>query len=139
MPAVTRAIGIALFLTGILGFQAVAAETIDGSRPFLCALRDIVACADDDCQEETPESANAPQFLRVDVATKVIQGTRPDGEERTAPITTVERREQRLLLQGIDDGPLSWSIAIVEATGRMMLTGSKENIGFIVTGACTTP
>lgn len=138
-----QGIGLAALLIGVAPIFPVRAEAVDGNKPLLCALVDISSCAPSEsgvaCEKETPESANAPRFLRINVADKTISGTRPDGQQRQMSIATVQRVENRLLLQGMDEGPLTWSIAIVEATGQMALTGTRTDAGFVVFGACTEP
>jgi len=47
-----------------------------------------------------------------------------------------------LILQGAEDGyenmhdGLGWTMAISEATGQVVLTGSGEQVAFVVFGAC---
>jgi len=132
-----------MLLVGVAPVAAARAQVVDGNKPLLCAVVDISSCAPNangvDCQKQTPESANVPRFLRIDVAEKSISGMRADGEQRQVSIATVQRTQDRLLLQGIDEGPLSWSIAIAKRTGEMAFTGTKADVGFVVFGACTEP
>lgn len=134
---------LAALLVGVSPVSPTWAQAIDANKPLLCALVDIHSCAPSEsgvnCQKQTPESANVPRFLRIDVADKNIVGTRSDGEQKNTKIATVQRVQDHLLLQGIDDGPLSWSIAIIESTGAMSLTVAKPDVGFVVFGACTEP
>jgi hypothetical protein len=48
----------------------------------------------------------------------------------------MEHSNGRLILQGTQTGK-GWSMVITEATGKMTLTASGEEVGFIVFGACT--
>jgi hypothetical protein len=128
----------ALALCAAVIIAPAAAETIDGSKPMLCALYNVTSCVPDEgCQSETPDSANVPRFLHVSVGDQTIRGARADGEQRVTPIKSVEHLDNRLVLQGVDD-PLAWSIAIT-ANGDMALTGMKGDVGFIAFGACTIP
>jgi hypothetical protein len=34
---------------------------------------------------------------------------------------------------------VGWSLAIAEDTGKMVLTASGDDVGFVVFGACTLP
>ena len=49
----------------------------------------------------------------------------------------------KLILQGAEDGVegvrdgLGWTLAISEEIGRMVLTASGDNVGFVIFGACT--
>ncbi len=40
------------------------------------------------------------------------------------------------LLQGVESGR-AWSMAITEATGRMVISVAGDEIAFVVFGACT--
>ena len=46
------------------------------------------------------------------------------------------RNEGELLLQGVENGR-GWSMAITEATGRMVISVAGDEIAFVVFGACT--
>jgi hypothetical protein len=62
---------------------------------------------------------------------------RADGSQRTTPITAAQCVSDRLLLQGIDEGPLTWNLDIAESTGDMALAGIEEDLGFVIFGDCT--
>ncbi len=46
------------------------------------------------------------------------------------------KNEARLILQGTQEG-MGWSMVIMESTGKMTLTASGGEVGFVVFGACT--
>jgi hypothetical protein len=48
----------------------------------------------------------------------------------------VERFDGKLILQGVQNGK-AWSMIIKETTGKVSLSGSDDQVGFIVFGACT--
>jgi hypothetical protein len=107
------------------------------ARPFMCAPTDIASYrADGQCGKETPTSLNFPQFLRFDIRKNEIAGERPNGAPLLASIDKVQHVEQRLVLQGTENG-IMWGVLIVEDTGDMTLTGGGEKIGFVAFGACT--
>jgi len=62
---------------------------------------------------------------------------------RSTHIERVERVDGKLILQGAEDGlegvrdGLGWSMATSEDTGRFVLTGSGDQVGFVIFGACT--
>lgn len=70
----------------------------------------------------------------------------PEWDESQTPsrIENMERVDGKLILQGAEDGRrevrdgLGWSIAISEDKGKMVLTGSGDQVGFVVFGACTS-
>jgi len=120
------------------------AGDFDGSRSLLCSTVDLVECLPGgNCQQVTHDSINAPKFLKINFKEKSI--SKPDvGEKR--PNTMIERMERvdgKLILQGAEDGiegvrdGLGWSMAISEDSGNMVLTGSGDQVGFVIFGACT--
>ena len=116
-----------------------SAQAIDPGKPMLCAVVHVSSCEEGgDCQGGTPASINLPRFLHVDVAAKQISATRPDGTERITPIAASQQVGGSLLLQGVDEGPLSWSLTIEQDDGDMALAGIKGDTGFIIFGGCTT-
>jgi hypothetical protein len=121
-----------------LTIAPAAGGPIDGSKPLLCVLSRISSCSSAEaCQGETPDSVNLPRFLRLDFGAKTISGTRPDGTKRTTPIGSVQHLPDGLVLQGVDEGPLIWSIEIAQPTGGMALAGIKGDLGFVIFGDCT--
>ena len=55
----------------------------------------------------------------------------------------MNRIDGKLILQGVEDGEegvrdgLGWTMAISEDSGDMVLTGSGDQVGFVIFGACT--
>jgi hypothetical protein len=50
----------------------------------------------------------------------------------------MERMDGKLILQGVQNGK-AWSMVITEATGKMTLTASDDQAGFVIFGACMEP
>ena len=106
---------------------------IDG--PLVCSYVRAIECASD-------LSCGAPEFLRtptsfiyVDLDAMAVTVLAP--EERRGDITRIthlERREDRLLLIGIENDR-SWSVVILE-DGTMVLSIAAEASGFVVFGQC---
>lgn len=118
-------------------WSAAAAAEFDGSKPLICATIETYECVPGgECLEGTPESINAPQFIRLDFSAKIARATRPDGEERTSGIEILKQNEGELILQGVQGG-LGWSIAITPENGRMALSASGDGVVFALFGACT--
>ena len=138
-----KVIGVVLLGMWLTPYAAVAGD-FDGSQPLLCASMDIIECdAGGECFRVTAESISAPQFLRVDFKKKKIRAAGPSQDERTTMIERMERVDGKLILQGAEDGiegvrdGLGWSLAIAEETGKLVLTGSGDEVAFVVFGACT--
>jgi hypothetical protein len=106
-------------------------------------LIDILECVPGGkCEERIPGEVDIVQFLRVDAKNKIVTGTRGDGIERTSAIERVEHLDGKLILQGADEGVegvrdgIGWSVAIAEDTGKMVVTGSGDEVAFVIFGAC---
>ena len=135
---------IALALCVSVVAVPVGAADFDGSEPLLCASVDVMECdAGGECFRATPDGINAPQFYRVNFKEKKIIGMI---QSKKGPPTQIERMESvdgKLILQGAEDAVegirdgVGWSLAISEETGRMVLTASGDDVGFVIFGACT--
>ncbi len=130
----------------LVGFSVVPAmaQDFDGSKPLLCASMDIRECdRGKACETRQAIDVNAPQFLRIDFAENRLDGRRADGTESTTAIERIENVDNKIILQGVEDGAegvrdgLGWSLAIAMDTGRMVLTGAGDDVAFVIFGACT--
>ena len=127
------------FLCLILTPFSIAASDVDGSKLMLCAAIETFECGTGvECQHGTAQSINLPQFLKIDFKEKKISGTRESGEVLTTQIENMEHNNGKLLLQGTQNNK-GWSMVINEVTGKMTITASDDQAGFVVFGACTTP
>ena len=122
------------------------AGDFDGSKPMLCAVMDIVECGPDgNCQKVTAEDVSIPRFLKVNFKEKKITATQTSGSKKSTTIKNSEHIDGKLILQGAEDGiegvrdGVGWSLAIAEESGKMVLTASGDEVGFVVFGACTLP
>ena len=131
--AATLAVSLGLITGNVLA--------IDTSEPILCASLDVFECVDGvGCEEVLPEEVAAPTFLWVDVEGKEI---RASVEGSGSPIDHIEEVEDRLVLQGVEDGRddendgTGWTISIEQTTGRMVGTAAAHQAAIIIFGACT--
>ncbi len=141
MRFLARCLGVA----AVLGMTSGAHAGVDGSEPAICASVEIMECVPDGgCQRISAEDAGIPRFLQIDFAEQRITRTRPNGDEISSQIERSETVDGRLILQGAEDGiegvrdGIGWSLAIDEASGDMVLTGSGNDVAFVILGACTT-
>ena len=138
-----RLIGCAILCILVVPFPAIAGD-FDGSKPLLFVAIDVFECVSNgECSKVTPESIALSQFLKIDFKKKKIF---PVGESQGKKSTTIENMELidgKLILQGAEDGVegvrdgVGWTMAIAEETGKVVLTASGEQAGFVVFGACT--
>ena len=123
-------IALASALTLAAGVSALAEQ----ASLLLCAVVNVVECsAQGDCQRSTIETANLPRFIRVNPAAKLLSSP---GDTRTAPIQSVERVNDQLVLQGGQQGR-AWSATVAEKTGQMAVAVVEDQTAFVVFGACT--
>lgn len=132
---------VPVFLLTVSMSQAFAAEPFDGSVPLLCALNEAMECVPGfECNRILPEEVGAPDFFLIDVAAKSVQGL--GGSARSSTIRLVSEVDEKLILQGAEDGVegvrdgLGWSAAITQDSGRLVLSASGERVAFVVFGAC---
>jgi hypothetical protein len=144
MNKMKRSASIIIFIC-MLSVSAAAAD-FDGSQPLICAFIDIVECGTGGkCQPVSAEDAGIPQFIKINFKEKKIRGTRTSESKRSTTIKNSEHVDGKLILQGAEDGVegvrdgYGWSLAIAEDSGKMVLTASGDEVGFVVFGACTLP
>ena len=123
---------------------SVNAGEFDGSQTLYCALMDTVQCMPGGkCQEVEAEEVNLPSFIVIDFKKEKITIPEVRGNKRTSKIENKKQVDGKLIIQGAEDGAegvkdgLGWSIAINETTGKMVITGSGDEVGFVFFGACT--
>ena len=130
-----KLMGLALLCVLITPFS-VAAGDFDGSKPLLCATIETFECGPGiDCYRGTAQSINIPQFLKINFKEQKISGTLESGEVLTTNIEKMESIDGNLILQGVQNGK-AWSMVIIGANGKMTLSVSGDQMGFIVFGAC---
>ncbi|HEY4136550.1 MAG TPA: hypothetical protein VGO34_15195 [Alphaproteobacteria bacterium] len=121
----------ALALAVFVCTPALAAD-FDGSKALICAPTEAMDCvADEDCTRGSPAAIGAPAFIRLDVTKKTIAGPK-----QTAKILYVDKTADRLLLQGTEFG-YGWTMALEQASGKLVTTLVDENGVFVLFGACT--
>ena len=129
-------------LAGVLTLLAAGpAHAIDTSTPFLCATIQVHECIDGSaCESVLPEDVNAPTFMRIDVKAKEIRVLR---DAPPTKIRSIETIENRLVLQGAEDGNprqpdgAGWTLSIENDSGRFVATATLLQGAVVMFGACT--
>jgi hypothetical protein len=118
---------------------AAGSAEMDGSTPILCAM---IAATECDrwgaCDLVDPAVAGIPPFVRVNVGQKAIEATDGSGRKTEIQSFTLAKEQQRLLLQGGEQGRL-WSVVIGQRSGEMTASILDHDGGFLVSGTCTLP
>lgn len=117
--------------------SAVSAQEMDGSSDIVCAVMDVVGCAEEGaCIKGRASNFDLPAFMILDAKKKVMRAAREDGHDAVSPVKNMERDGDHLLLQGVENGR-GWNIAIDTKGGRMSASGVGDAVSFLVFGACT--
>jgi len=102
----------------------------------LGAVIEVYECAANNaCEEVTVEEINFVRFLDINFKEKKIAGTRANGHQLRTEIKSQVSMDGMLILQGVENAR-GWTPAITKATGKMVLTVSGNEAGFVVFGAC---
>ena len=140
---IIKVTGIVFLCIGIIMPLSVMAGDFDGSKPLHCTLEETVECLPGgECTKVKPAEVNLPDTILIDYAKKTI-ATKEDGIKRTSPIENRKHIDGKLIIQGAEDGRadqqdgLGWTIAVNDSTGKMVATGSGNDVGFVMFGSCT--
>ncbi len=124
-------------LTTTLISADVLPDNIAGADRFLCsALQATVCLADGDCAIVAPADLNIPQFIEVDAKAKSLATTAASGENRKTTAASVNRTDERLVMQGYENGR-AFSLLVREATGQASFASVADDRSVIVFAACT--
>jgi hypothetical protein len=137
--------GLMVIVICIFPLTAVAGN-FDGSKELICSVMDIVECGPGGkCRKVTAEEAGIPYFFKINFKDKKISATHADGSNRVTAIERLEKVDNKVIIQGAEEAledvrdGVGWSAAIGEDTGKMVLTASGDDVGFVIFGACTIP
>jgi hypothetical protein len=112
--------------------RTAAAGDFDGSKLLICAPVEAMDCGPGEgCSKERPEDIGAPNFLRIDVANKVIVGPK-----QTTPILVMDKSDDQILLQGKELG-YAWTLVLDQESGTMTVTLVNREAAFVLFGPCT--
>ena len=124
--------------SGLIAGNALALDT---SKTILCASLDVFECVvGETCNAVLPEDVGATKFLWIEVKGKEV---RASVQGRASQIDHIEEVEDRLVLQGVEDGRedendgTGWTISIGQQTGRMVGTAAASDAAIVIFGACT--
>lgn len=127
-------------LAAVLCLSSGAAIALDEDKQVLCATTQVQDCPEvGDCMEVRPEDVNAPTFLRLHLDKKKIV----IGKDRSVEIERREQIENRLILQGAEDGNeqrkdgVGWTMSVNTNTGRFVVAVAGAEEAVILFGACT--
>jgi len=126
-----------LIATALLLPTGLLADEVAGFNTLICHGLSAARCeiTTGTCEPKTPWALNLPDFVKLDIRGKHVTSSPPGGEVQRTPITTIQRTNGLILLQGVDgDRPFSW--LITEATGEGTMTMSSPQAGITVFTVC---
>lgn len=138
---IVKLTGIALLCIAIMPLSIMAGD-FDGSKPLHCTLEETIECLPGgECVKVKPAEVNLPDTIFIDYEKKTI-ATKEGDIKRTSPIENRKRIDGKMIIQGAEDGRadqkdgIGWTIAVNDSTGKMVVTGSGNDVGFVLFGSC---
>jgi len=115
----------------------------DGSGPLMCTVNRITEVNTLKIIDNIdPDTIGLPGKFLVDFKNKIIRPTKDNVVRRTIPIERMEHVENKLILQGAEEGikndGFGWSMSISKESGEIVLTASGERIAYVVFGGCVS-
>ena len=90
-----------------------------------------------------PDIVGLPRNFVIDFQEKTMRPTKDNLIRRISKIKHVEHIENKLILQGVEEGVenvedgLAWSMAISKKTGKIVLSASGDGVAYVVFGTCS--
>jgi hypothetical protein len=91
----------------------------------------------------SPDTIGLPQRFVIDFKDNVVRPSKDSLIRKIIKIRHIEHLENKLVLQGVDDGVeniddgLAWSLVISKRTGKAILAASGDGIAYVVFGICS--
>ena len=132
-----------LFCLFIAPFPTFGGD-FDGSKPLTGSVDKILEIYSSRINSDAdPDSVGLPRNFYIDFKEKLVRPSKDSVIRRTSKIKRVEHIENKLILQGVEDGVenvddgLAWSMAISKKTGKVVLSASGDGVAYVVFGTCT--
>lgn len=116
----------------------------DGSRPLSGSVNKIFEINPNRVNNDVdPDTVGLPRKFFIDFEKKVMRPSTDSLIRSTSQIKRIEHLENKLILQGIEEGVenvddgLAWSMAISKKTGKVVLSASGDGVAYVVFGTCT--
>jgi hypothetical protein len=120
------------------------ADEFDGSKPLSGSVDKIIEIHPSRITSDVdPDTVGLPRNFIIDFEEQLLRPSKDSVVRKTSRITRVDHLENKLILQGIEEGVesvddgLAWSIAISKKTGKAVLSASGNGVAYVVFGTCT--
>lgn len=90
-----------------------------------------------------PERVGLPRKFIIDFNSMIIKPTKDSIVRRNSKIDQITHIENKVILQGVNDGVegvndgIGWSMSISKESGKLVITASGDNVGYVVFGSCS--
>lgn len=129
----------------VMGLPVAAmAGDFDGSRPITGTVDRLIEINRQRIIENVdPETVGLPKKFIIDFKSRRMRGTPDSLVRRVVRIKRIDHIEDKLILQGADEGVagttggVGWSLAIEKATGKAVLSAAGSGIAYVAFGTCT--
>jgi hypothetical protein len=123
--------------------QTAFSGDFDGLRPLVGSVDKIIEINSLKINNDVdPDAVGLPRNFFIDFKEKILRPSKDSLVRKTSKINRVEHIENKLILQGVDEGVenvddgLAWSITISKKTGKVVLSASGDGIAYVVFGTC---
>jgi hypothetical protein len=120
------------------------AGDFDGSKPLSGSVSKIIEINPSRVINDVdPDTVGLPRKFLIDFEEKKVRPSKDSLIRRTSQIKRVEHIENKLILQGVEEGVenvndgLAWSMAISKKSGMVVLSASGDGVAYVVFGTCT--
>ena len=132
-----------LFSLFIMPLPTFAGD-FDGSKPLSGSVSKIIEINPSRVINDVdPDTVGLPRKFLIDFEEKKVRPSKDSLIRRTSQIKRVEHIENKLILQGVEEGVenvndgLAWSMAISKKSGMVVLSASGDGVAYVVFGTCT--
>ncbi|MBW2518468.1 MAG: hypothetical protein JRE88_16920 [Deltaproteobacteria bacterium] len=115
----------------------------DGIKPLSGSVDKIVEInAFKIIDDVDPDTVGLPRNFFIDFKEKKLRPSKDSLVRKTSRIDRVAHIENKLILQGVDEGVesvddgLAWSITISKKTGKAVLSASGDGVAYVVFATC---
>jgi hypothetical protein len=123
--------------------QTAFSGDFDGSKPLSGSVDKIIEINTVKIINDVdPDTLGLPRNFLIDFKAKKLRPSKDSLVRKTSNIYRVEHIENKLILQGVDEGVenvddgLAWSITISKKTGKVVLSASGDGVAYVVFGTC---